>query len=227
MKRNKALMALLLLVPVPALGALSAMVFWPNTQQGATVFAVSKLWLFLLPFFWHKCIDKGSFSFSPLKNGGLFWGLLSGLSFASIVFLMYRFMGDRLIDFSDMKMKIGKVGLAKWETYVLAAAYWIFVNSVLEEYVWRWFVVRKCEDVFDNAFAIIAAGFFFTLHHIVAMSVYMGGVAVFLCSSAVFVAGCFWSFLYTKFRSIWPAYFSHAIVDLCIFLIGADIIFRR
>ena len=53
----------------------------------------------------------------------------------------------------------------------------------------------------------------------------MGTAATALCSFGIFLGGAIWSGLYVKYRSIWPCYLSHAIVDLCVFAIGAWMMF--
>ena len=84
---------------------------------------------------------------------------------------------------------------------------------------------RKSEIVFGKRPAVVISALFFTLHHIFAMNVYMDGIALVLCATGVCIGGVVWSYMYYRFRSIWPGYLSHAIVDLCIFLIGAHIMF--
>ena len=121
---------------------------------------------------------------------------------------------------------IARVGLHDPARYALGAVYWIAVNSVLEEYVWRWFVVKKCEGMLRPAWAVPLSAILFTVHHTIALSVYMDIPAVLLCSTGVFAGGLIWSSMYIRLRSIWPGYVSHAIVDLCILSIGASIMFH-
>lgn len=225
MKKN-AILALLLLVPAPSIGTLSAMVLFPNSFLGAAIFAFSKLWLFGLPVVWHRFVDKAEIGFSPARQGGYGVGLLSGGVISLGILLGYVALGDRLLDGGLLVRKMTDIGLASWPRYLGGAAYWILVNSVLEEYVWRWFVVKKCETLFSPRMSIFCAALFFTIHHAVALQVYCGPVAVVICSLGVFVGGATWSLMYLRYRSIWPGYLSHAIVDLCVFGIGAWIIFR-
>ena len=78
MKRKRAILALALLVPAPSLGVLAGMILFPGTLLGQGLFAFSKLWLFLLPVLWLKLVDRERLSFSPLRQGGLGLGFLSG-----------------------------------------------------------------------------------------------------------------------------------------------------
>ncbi len=225
MNQKKAIIALCLLVPVPSIGVIAAMIIFPDSTLGSLIFGASKLWVFALPIFWLKFVEKGTISLSPPKNGGFGIGLLSGLLISVLILVGYLIFGNFLIDSQFLVKKLTEVGLASRGVYIAGAAYWILINSVLEEYLWRWFCVKQCRALMGPYPAAICSALFFTLHHIVAMSIYLGPVAVFLCSAGVFIGGAIWSAMYIRYRSIWPGYLSHAIVDLCIFGIGAAIIF--
>ena len=216
---------LLLLVPAPSIGVLSAMVWWPETALGSGIFAASKAWLFLFPVIWYLLVERERLSWSPPRKGGLVWGVYSGLAISAVILLFWVLLGPLLLDLKAMRAAISELGLDDPERYTAGALYWIFINSVLEEYVWRWFVVSKSMKVFGRIGGILAAALFFTVHHIIALSVFMDWLAVLLCSLGVFTGGIIWSYFYARFESIWPGYLSHAIVDLCVFGIGAFLLF--
>ena len=226
MNKNK-LLSLLLLVPAPSIGALCGMVLFPDTAMGKTIFAFSKIWLFGLPVLWYLFVDKGKFSLSPARKGGFGFGVLSGLVITAIILAAYFLLGEMFIDKAFLSAKMTDIGLDRPAVYIGGALYWICINSVLEEYVWRWFVVRQCEGLFRPMLAVIASALFFTLHHVIAMKVYMPWPATIVCSLGIFIGGALWSWMYTTYESIWPGYLSHAIVDLCIFGLGAWIIFGQ
>jgi len=73
--------------------------------------------------------------------------------------------------------------------------------------------------------AIVFSAAGFTVHHIVATSLYFSPGVVALISSGIFVGGCIWSWLYVRYDSIWPSYISHVIADLAVFIIGYRLIF--
>lgn len=225
MNRKKAILALLLLVPVPSIGVFSAMVLFPNSPTGAGIFTLCKLWLFAFPALWYKFAEKGKFSLSPPKEGGFGMGFFTGILISAAILLFYIIAGSKLLDRSMIMDKVSNMGLAYPGRYIGAAAYWILVNSVLEEYVWRWFVVRQLQALISRVPAILLSAIFFTLHHIVAMQVYLSPLTVAICSAGIFIGGAVWSLMYIRYKSVWPGYLSHAIVDLCIFAIGASIIF--
>ena len=86
--------------------------------------------------------------------------------------------GETWFDADVMKAKMQEIGLAKVNVYLACAAYWILVNSVLEEYVWRWFLVQESEKVMGAFAAIIFSAFGFSIHHLIAMQLYFNWTTV-------------------------------------------------
>jgi hypothetical protein len=143
MNRKTAILALLLLVPAPSLGVLFGMVVFPDSLAGGTLFGASKLWLFGLPLFWLRVVERGRFSWSPPRNGGFVAGILSGLVISGLILAVYAAAGAWLVDKRGLAGKLVAIGLG---------------------------------------------------------------------------SAC-------RYRSIWPGYVSHALVDLCVFGIGAVVLF--
>ncbi len=224
-QKNKALLSLLLLVPAPSIGTLFGMVICPNSTAGVLVFGASKVWLFGLPVVWLRFVDRTPFSFSPPRNGGFGTGLLSGLFISGLLLVTWWILGDSYIDRRFLADKVVAIGLGTPAAYVGGALYWILINSVLEEYVWRWFCVTQCEQLLPKRMAVMCSALFFTLHHIVALVVFFKPAVVLACAAGVFIGGATWSMMCIRYRSVWPGYLSHAIVDLAIFGIGAAIVF--
>jgi membrane protease YdiL (CAAX protease family) len=202
------------------------MVIWPDTVIGTTIFSVCKAWLLLFPVLWHVLVDRQRPGWSRPRKGGFGLALASGLAISGLIFVFWLVLGPQLLDFQAMRSSISGIGLNDPVRYTAGALYWILVNSILEEYVWRWFVVSKSVACFGRIGGIVAAAVFFTVHHTIALMVFMDWPAVILCSIGVFVGGVVWSWMYERFESIWPGYVSHAIVDVCIFGIGAVILFQ-
>ena len=223
--RRKSLLALLLLIPAPSLGVACASIWFPGTLLGTCAFAISKVWLLALPLLWHLWVDKEPVQKPTVTKDGLLLGFGLGLLLSIFIYGAYIFLGDQLLDTSMMINKVKVMGLDSPILYFAGAVYWILINSVLEEYVWRWFVVKQSESLLSKWGAILLSALAFTIHHVVIVSLYFDWPAVILCSCGVFVGGTIWSALYSRYRSIWPGYLSHAIVDACIFFIGAQILF--
>ena len=137
----------------------------------------------------------------------------------------YWFVGQHQIDPVDVRSK-AQVGLINPIAYLISAFYFTFINSLIEEYIWRWFVYRKCEVLVSGIKAVYLAALCFTLHHIIALAAYTGNwLIVALGSLGVFVAGAIWSWCYLTYRSLWGCYISHLLADLAIALIGWHLLF--
>ena len=225
--RTRALLALLLIVPVPTVGVWSSMVQWPGTPVGKGVFLIAKLWLVLLPAVWLLMVDRQPLSLSVPRKGGFRTGVVSGLAIGAFIVLAYAVMGRGLIDPEHVRREAVENGIGTWPMYLMGCAGWIFVNSVLEEYVYRWFVFRKLEVLTSGGAAVLLSAGVFTIHHVVALwQQFPEAPLVTVAGSAgVFVGGALWSWMYLRFRSVWPGYVSHAIVDVAVFGVGAHIIF--
>lgn len=218
-------MALSLLLPVPSIGVLFGMILLPEHIAGKLIFFASKVWILAVPLFWHLVIDKQKLSWSEPVHGGFGVAVLIGVVISAIILIGYFAIGKYLIDVQLIKDMAQNTGLANPYVYLCGAVYWITVNSVLEEYVWRWFVVQRCRILMPVSAAIAASAFFFTVHHIVAMQIYFNWLVVTIASVGIFIGGAVWSWCYVRYRSIWPGYVSHAIVDVAVFAIGYFLIF--
>ncbi|MGD2180321.1 CPBP family intramembrane glutamic endopeptidase [Lusitaniella coriacea] len=220
--RRNALIALLLLVPVASFGVTMAVYIAPG-QMGQLVFSLCKIWLLGLPvlwFFWH---DRLKLSLPKRRE----WvaGISLGLVMFATILAVYGLWGQSGIDAIAVREKAQAVGIGSPTIYFFGALYFILINSLLEEIIWRWFVYRQWEILVPVKAAIILSAFCFTLHHIIALSAYLGWTMVILGSLGVFLAGVVWSWCYLTYRSIWVGYFSHILADLAIALVAWDILF--
>lgn len=224
-KKVRAALALALLVPAPSLGVLAGMIALPDHPVGRALFALSKVWLFALPAVWLLAVERGRPSLSPPRRGGWLAGLASGLAMSFAILAAYAALGERMIPRDVFAARLAAVGLADWRMYLAGAIYWVLVNSVLEEYVWRWFCTEQWRRLMRPWAAVTASALCFTLHHVLALSVFFPPVAVAACSTGVFAGGVAWSCLYVRYGSVWPGYLSHAIVDVAVFGTGAALLF--
>lgn len=225
--KRLALLSLILLVPAPSIGVAMGMIIAPDMFIGKAVFFVSKIWILLLPIFFHKLIYKQKLSLSKPQYGGFLTSAIIGIAISVFIIAAYLLIGKSMIDSNAVKQMAENVGLASLKVYLAGTLYWVAVNAVLEEYVWRWFVVRQCRALLSSRMAIAASALFFTLHHIAAMQVYFDWLVVIIASVGIFLGGAIWSWCYVRYKSIWPGYLSHAIVDVAVFAIGWDLIFRN
>lgn len=221
-----AVIALVVLLPFPSLGTAASMFWWPGTTLGKALFIFSKVWILLLPLFWLRWVERGRVSWSPPRRGGFGMATLSGVFIAAgimVSYLVARSFG--WIDPAQVADRARQTGLDHMGLYLTGALYWVTLNSLMEEYVWRWFCFRQCEVLLGGVGGIIASAIGFTLHHIIALAGQFSWPVTLAGSLGVFCGGATWSWLYRRYRSVWPCYVSHAIVDVPIFILGYWMIF--
>jgi len=222
--RRRAIAALTLLVPVPSLGVIAAMIAAPG-PLGHAVFLAAKIWLVLFPAAWYLVVERGRPSWSPPRLGGMGAGALSGLVVLAAIVAGAWLAGARTMDLAPLREAVEEMGLGAPGAYLAAAAGWTLVNSLMEEYVYRWFVLRQAEQLFSATWAILTSAAVFTLHHVIAVSQYLNAFHTVLASAGVFTGGVIWAWLYWRYRSIWPGWISHVLADIAVFGVGGWLLF--
>jgi len=224
-ERRRTILALLLVGMAPSVSTLLSFGVGDGVAS-QVIFVFTKIWLFAVPLYWFLKIDRGIPSWSKPEQGG--YGMAVGLGIAMSVLMMgaWLLLG-KWIDADLLRDALEPVGLLDIRLYVVAAIYWILINSLLEEYVFRWFLVIKSEAlVGPGNSAIILSALIFVVHHTVALAVFgFPWWANLIASVSVFVGGAVFSWLYVRYRSVWIPYIAHAICDIVVFTVGALIIF--
>ncbi|RJU81960.1 MAG: CPBP family intramembrane metalloprotease [Candidatus Poseidoniales archaeon] len=222
--RNTALLGLILVSIAPSISVTTGYVFKAGILS-VFVFIFTKLWIFGLPGFWYLKIEKQAFSWSPAKKGGWGMSLLLGAGMMIVVWLAYFLLGEQMLQPNVLISILDPVGLTTPWKFAAAIVFWVFINSVLEEYVFRWFITSKVEEFFDGKWrSTFISSAIFTLHHSIALFVFLDPVGAFLASLGVFIGGSIFSWLYLEYRSIWVAWVAHACADVAIFAIAWDIV---
>lgn len=219
--------ALLLLVPVPTVGAVVGLHLDPG-PVGRAVWMACKVWLVAFPLVWWFVFERGSFSWSPMRHGGWKPGVITGLGFAAAILLGPSLVPAAMLDPEALRQLAAQSGFDTKTAFIALAIGLSFGNALIEEVIWRWFVFVKAEPIFGRRHrygAVVASGLFFTLHHVVVLAAYFPPTVVVLGSLGVFLGGCTWSALYLRYRSVWPGYLSHVLADLAIFLVGWNLLF--
>ena len=73
--------------------------------------------------------------------------------------------------------------------------------------------------------AVLLSAVLFTLHHVIALRAQFDWLPAILASLGVLLGGVAWSWCYLRYRSVWPGYLSHLIVDVTLLWIGWQLIF--
>lgn len=232
---RRAALALLLLVPAPTLGVLFAMHWLPDTALGQSIHVAAKVWLLALPLAWVLWVERGRLRVPRWSGRGMPAGLITGLATMGVIIGAWELIGRSLVDVAVMREKIADFGLDTVPKYLAFAVAWTFINALLEEYVWRWFVYERWFEVLKSAKgpakaiavpgAIALAGLGFVLHHTVAMSVYFDWQANALASLGIFIGSVTWSVIYLRYRNIYAGYASHIFADIGLFAVGYMVAF--
>ena len=223
--RKTSLLALTLLVPAASIGIIAGLYIAPGSW-GQTLSVLCQVWLLVFPIAWSVAVDRKKLSLSPPKCRELLVGSILGILMFVIIIGVYRLFGQHSIDPVVAKEKAQQLGISTPNIYLLVEAYFVLVNSLIEEFTWRWFVCKKCKILIPGTGAIFLSSLFFTIHHIFVIAAYSTGRAAILGSLAVFAAGVIWSQCYLTYRSLWSSYISHAIADLALAIIAWQILFN-
>jgi hypothetical protein len=222
---QNARLALLLVVPSASLGALMALYIAPGVL-GQKLLLLCYVWLLTLPLVWFFWVERGKFSFSLPQRRELLAGTVLGLLMFGIIVAAYWLFGQHWLSGRDFREKAQLFGITNLNIYLASSVYSVLINSLLEEYVWRWFVCSKCNILISGTGGLLLSALFFTLHHIIGLLAYTNDWRVVLLGSlGVFIAGVLWSWCYLTYRSLWSNYISHAFADLAISLVGWHILF--
>ena len=225
-EKRLALLALLLVGLAPT-ASIFASFGTGDGLFGQIIWLASKAWMLGLPLWWHLRIDGQTFSWSPVRQGGVGAGFLIGALFSLVMVLAWFFVGESRVDRETFRASLEPFGLTNANTYIAAAVFWTVGNSVLEEYVFRWFLVEKGEVVFGPGWpTILVSAGIFVLHHFFALW-FLGFSlsANLLACLGLFIGGAAFSWLYVKYRSIWIPYITHAICDVVVFGVGYVLLF--
>ncbi|MGF1540709.1 MAG: CPBP family intramembrane glutamic endopeptidase [Pleurocapsa sp.] len=222
---KSAVIALLLFVPASSIGVTAALFLAPGAI-GNGIFTLVKIWLVVLPLFWTWKTNPEVLRLPRLKKQQILVGIAWGLLMFAAIIAAYWFLGRQSINLTAIRRKAVEVGITNLNIYLAGFFYWSFINSFIEECIWRGFVYSQCAVLMNSLVAVIFSALFFTLHHSIALYGYTHNwLIVGVGSLGVFLAGVIWSFCYQTSGSIVPGYISHILADLAIALIGWQLLF--
>jgi membrane protease YdiL (CAAX protease family) len=225
-ERYNSLLPILLVGFVPSISVIFGIKIIENELHSQIFFIICKLWIFIIPTLWFFYMEKNIFSRELPSRKGLEMGTMTGLIMSTIIIFTWLIFEDS-INLEEMINTLNSKGLSNINLYLMGMIYWIFINSLLEEYVFRWFITTKASALFGNdSYAILFSALMFTLHHSLALH-FFGFMwwQTIIASFGLLSAAAIWSWLYLQYRSIWVCWLSHAICDVVVFSIGYQILF--
>jgi len=222
--RSTALLGLILVAIAPTVSIITGFVFKAGLLA-VLVFCITKVWLFGLPAYWHMKVEGKPFAWSPPKNGGWLVSLGLGIGIILVIIGAYVLLGEIMIDQQTLYELLEPVGLTTPTNLAGAILFWVFINSVLEEYVFRWFITSKLEELTGRKWtAVFLSAGIFTFHHTIALMMFINPLGTFIASLGVFIGGAIFSWIYLQYRSIWVAWIAHACADVAVFGIAWHLI---
>lgn len=222
--RQPDMLALALILPAPCISALVGLILGKGAI-GAALWAFAKVWMVAVPLVWRLKVDRKPLSLSPVREGGVGVGALVGVVVAAIIVGAWLLIGPAWIAPGALAAAVEPVGLTNPAVYLGVAVFWILGNSVLEEYVYRWFVYERATKLVGRRWAVVFSAGAFVVHHALSMAAFFDWRTTTLACAGVFVGGLIWSWLYARYETLWAPYVSHAIVDVAVFAVGAAMIF--
>ncbi len=210
---------LLLLAPVPSLAVLAALVLGKGSV-GVAVWVASKAWMLVFPVLWQRT----AWRIEPPTTRDVAVGAATGLGIAAVITSAYV-LGQPMIDPAAIRAALAPTGLLSPWMYAVVAAYWVLINSAMEEVVYRWFLFTQSRRLVGTGAAVLMSALFFVAHHAIALSIYFDVRVAVVGSLGVFAGGVIWSALFLAHRNLWASILSHAIADVAVFAIGAVLLF--
>ena len=216
---------------LPLFGALIYFVWLTDHSQVKWIYQATKLFTFVWPLIAMGLILKQGFSSFSLKGVERLdvgaYGIGSGCLIAAASFLlMLTPIGNMIRDgAAEIEAKSRSLGVMDhyWQ---FAVAFSLF-HSLLEEYYWRWFVFGRIRQVVVRPWITHGVcGVAFAAHHIVVTTQFFPlgwGIAL---GASVGIGGIIWSVLVSRQKTLLGAWISHILVDLALFTIGAQVLFR-
>lgn len=225
-RRRLAGYALILLAPAPTIGVLCGLPEGAGAL-GKGVYAAMKVWILILPLAWLILVER-AWVWPTWSWRGLGAGAVWGAAIAAAILLAFMVFGESLIDSGKVRAVAAQTGLGDPRVFIPFFLYLCLVNSLLEEYVWRWFVYGRCRDLLAGMpgwAAVVVSSLLFTVHHAVALALQMSWQPALLGSIGVLVGGMVWAGLYQRYGSIWPAWISHILADVAVAVAAWRLIF--
>jgi uncharacterized protein len=213
--RNQSILALLLIVPISSVSALTSTVIAPGAI-GQTIAICCWIWMVVLPILWHVSIERQQLRLR-CSSDGLHVGIILGIGMFGLILGSYWLVGRYLLDIADIRARVSQMGMNIPLMIFGFGTFQTLVNSLIEEYVWRWFVYRHCQLLWSKTWAVWISAAFFTLHHILLMAAYCDDWRlVAIGSMAVFIAGGLWARCMKIYKSLLPSYLSHLAADFAL-----------
>jgi uncharacterized protein len=215
-RRDRSILALLLIVPISSIGAVSSTVLVPGAV-GQGIAIGCGIWMLIFPTSWHLLVERQKFKLMVSRDAGWLVGIILGILMFAVILGSYWFAGRYWLNIPDIRARVSQMGMNIPLMIFGFGTFQTLVNSFVEEYVWRWFVYRHCSLLWSSTRAVWISAGFFTIHHVILMVAYCDDWRLVAAGSiAVFSAGVLWARCAKIYNSLLPSYLSHLAADLAL-----------
>ena len=108
------------------------MMYWAPGVLGKVLYGLCKVWLLALPIVWFLLVERGRFSLSPMRKGGLLPGLGTGVAIAAVILVFYALVGRNWIDAERFRSSLSDAHFDNKTFYIAAAVYVVLINAAIE-----------------------------------------------------------------------------------------------
>jgi len=203
------------------IGALFYFFILGDANVAKSVYSFTKVLILLWPIFWvilMKCKLPGVTAKSNVSRSILFGGMFSVILVVGVLFVYRLFSGFFVSSGVDILAKVEDWNVGNY--YILFAVFVSIFHSALEEYYWRWFVLKGLMIKFSWFVSAFIGSIAFMSHHVIIISQFFSGWVVVLFSFIVFLLGFIWCFIYRKTGSLWGSWISHIFADAVLLYVG-------
>ena len=204
----------------------------PGSILANVIYSTGKGILLLIPLWWIWKLDRQPIRIPRPNRCAVIDGLISGSAMSFVILVAYfGFLRstDMLAAMPDLiHLKLQDFHLDSPIRFLGFAVFVMIANASLEEYYWRGFIFKRLQCWISCKTAALLSGAVFSLHHIVILNAYIPSQyfwqGTLLFSAGVAVGGIVWAWRYHRTGSVYAAWFSHAVVDAAIYIIGYDML---
>jgi len=224
--RHRTLILLSLVVLAPSVGSLAGLWIWPG-PFGSGVYGLCKTVLYGVPAVVAlRTLTRADIVVAARRGSPhLSFALVAGLAAAGLTMAVWFGGLAAHSDTSKLVAVTTENELHEPLRYWIFAGWLCVVNSLLEEFVFRWFVDSRLRllGLGSRILPPVSAAIF-SLHHVIVLSAFFDAPLVVLGSLGVFGGGLTWSWMLARSGSIVPGWIMHGLVDLAIMVIGASVL---
>ena len=215
-KKNGIILLLVVGLVLPFVLQFFSHVAQANELLSQAAYVSSKIWFVALPILYWLLTR-----ISPVERQGSFrtFAIVSGLALCAAIFLLAQvFIEFIRPEAENIYRTLSVLGLT--ENFILYSAGIIILNSLVEEFFWRYSIYGGLKSFFSIPVAAVISSVGFAGSH---MLYFVGlfdslAIIVFL-TAASFIFGCFWVWLYEKTRSVPHVWINHMLVNLPLFYV--------